>query len=341
MPELPLPVGVSTKDRYPDDCQTVQIGDQQFPLAAFLRYCADRPDPDEAVGGPAARYAREVFLRAGLDALAVTARSSWLQVGLVPADRSPAELYRAIAQLARELLLTNTIGNFFFMHKPPGLRLRFESEPAGAARATRRIRAAVAGWQRDCLVRRTEPGIYEPENRIFGGPVSMRYVHRVFTADSLAWLDFHACAADGPAAWALSLAMARALFDGLEISGWEDIDVWERIRDQTGRALPPEAAGLAGFCDVRADIVECWRRPELLRRQLGPAGDRIAEDYREAVLPIGGQWRAGYFATPAAYLGPRSVAAFVTIFGWNRAALHMVRQALLAEALATREAASR
>jgi thiopeptide-type bacteriocin biosynthesis protein len=329
-------------------------------VAEFLRQCAASLDPVGAGPGcgagvfavaepgqaPELTYARDVFVRAGLAALADVRRSDWYQIGLTPPTdhERRAGIYRRIAGLVRELLADRAIDNFFYLHKPPGLRLRFESAPAGIAGAIIRIRAAVADWQRDGLVSGVEPGVYEPENRLFGGPVSMAYVHRVFTADSLAWLDFHADesdrAAGGPGAdWALSLVMMRGLLDGLDIGGWEDIDVWDRIREKTGRRLPREAIELARLSGVGSDILACWLRPERLLAHLGPAGRRIADEYCRAVVAIGREWRTGYFATDAAYLGPRSVAAFVTIFHWNRAALPMLRQSLLAEALASREAA--
>ncbi|KDN87205.1 thiopeptide-type bacteriocin biosynthesis protein [Kitasatospora cheerisanensis] len=367
MQELPASAFVPTEARFPADvhCTRIRFDGQQLPLASFLRHCARMLDPvgspehetRAADEPPALARARRVFLHAGLAALADDARPSWFQLGVAPpAGRElRVELYRQVALLARELLHDGAAGNFFLMHKPPGLRLRFESgtgtgsgSGSGVGRGGRvapvagRVRAAVAGWRRDGLVLAVEPGVYEPENRLFGGPVSMRYAHRVFTADSLAWLDFHAAdPADTGPDWAVSLAMVRALLDALAIAGWEDIDVWDRIRDRTGRQLPSGAAELSELTEIDTELVELWQHPESLIRQLPPVARRIVDEYRAAVEPIGRQWRTGYFATEAAGLGPRAVAAFVIVFHWNRAGMTMLRQALLAQALATREAGVR
>lgn len=64
----------------------------------------------------------------------------------------------------------------------------------------------------------------------------MRYVHRLFTVDALAWLAFIGSRPCPP--WAFSLAMISGLLDGLEIVDWEDLDLWERIRRQAYRTLP-------------------------------------------------------------------------------------------------------
>ena len=317
----------------------IRVGDHELSLAEFLRYCAGSiGGPD---GGVDLRRARDLFVRAGLDAIEAPTPADWLQLGLsVPPGAGRAELYGRVAGLARTLLATGVLDNAFFMHKPPGLRLRLHLTDPADRGTTGEVRESVVAWQRDGLVDRVVPGVYEPESRLFGGPLSMGYVHRLFTVDSLAWLDYHTLAIRQPGtgpAWSLSLLMLRALLDALEITGWEDLDVWDRIRVRTGRRLGA-ATALAEFGPVADEIRACWRRPELLRGQLGPPGVAIADAFRAAAVPLGARWRDGYFATEAAYLGPRQAAAFAAIFSWNRAGLPMLRQALLTEALATREA---
>lgn len=269
----------------------------------------------------------------------------WLQVGVRPATdpERHRELYRRIAQLARRLLLGSAARNFFYMHKPPGMRLRFEladrSPAGGDGDLPDAVDRQVARWRREQLIDQVEPGVYEPESQLFGGESSMRYVHGLFTVDSLAWLDYRG--GGGPAgddlAWLVSLAMLRDLFDELDIVDWEDLGVWDRLRSHAGRRLARPATELPGYPEVAGAIRATWRRPGQLVDRLPPAVRAIVADHREAMRPAVRRWRAGYFATRAASIGPRAAAACYVVFHWNRAALPAVRQALLAESLSERE----
>ncbi|MDH3598753.1 MAG: thiopeptide-type bacteriocin biosynthesis protein [Candidatus Tectomicrobia bacterium] len=329
----------------PSELSSYQVvaGKVCLSLADFLVYCAN------SLGKPHAPLSesqalisvRDAFLDAGLNALkSATCSSSWVQVGLEVGREVPyIELYRRVACTARELLEDSSASNFFFMHKPPGMRVRFETTVAGRHRLKEALYQRLSVWQSEGVVEHVVPGVYEPEYHLFGGPVSMLSVHELFTIDSLTWLDFHVLTASeesGPT-WALSLVMLRALFTGLHITDWEDLDVWDRIRRKTGRRLPGEALAQAEFATVAADIQSQWFRHQALLDELSPQGQRIAQSYQQAADPVTARWRSEYFTTRQAYIGPREAAAFFTIFHWNRAALPLTRQALLTEALAARE----
>lgn len=326
---------------------SIEIGSRRMSLSQFLRYCGSslsgRDRPAARTGHDELRRARDRFVRAGLAGLALPDRSRWLQIGLgQPATGQPRqELFGRIAQLARGLLRDASVDNFFFMHKPPGLRLRFELAAGHPDDLPEAICRRVERWRRDRLLGQLEPGVYEPESRLFGGEPSMPYVHTLFTVDSLAWLDFHAGPAAGGAgagpAWLVSLSMLRALFDGLDITGWEDLDVWHRLRERAGRRLAGPGTELAGLPELAGAVRAAWRRPDRLTGQLPPRVGAILADHHAALRPAVAQWRSGYFCTHTAAIGPRSAAASYVIFHWNRAGLPPVRQALLAEALADRE----
>ncbi|MEU5085208.1 thiopeptide-type bacteriocin biosynthesis protein [Streptomyces sp. NPDC021356] len=281
--------------------------------------------------------ARRTFLAAGLHALREHAPDAgWVQLNVRAEPAGWPCLYRRLAVTARDLLGTGTARDFFFMHKPPGLRVRFHAaQPARAEelRATlvRRLAPAADGsW--------AEPvcDVYEPETYLFGGPRSMPHVHRLFTADSLAWLDAHTAVAGEPvpADWRVSLTLLGSVFDGLGIVGWEHRGVWQAVRDGTGRRLPGglgdaarqrAADGIRAYWDQSPDdrlaaLPEHWR--DVLRphtRQVRRAAER---------------WRAHYFASGGASVGPRRAAAHHVIFHWNRGRLSTARQCLLTEALA-------
>ncbi|MGH8917681.1 MAG: thiopeptide-type bacteriocin biosynthesis protein, partial [Actinomycetes bacterium] len=77
-----------------------------------------------------------------------------------------------------------------------------------------------------------------------------------------------------------------------------------------------------------------WAAPASLRELLPEWARVVVDRHREQALLIGARWRAGYFETEGARIGPRRCAAYYTVFHWNRARLSGARQCLLAESLA-------
>ncbi|HEU5107031.1 MAG TPA: thiopeptide-type bacteriocin biosynthesis protein, partial [Micromonosporaceae bacterium] len=283
--------------------------------------------------------AYRTFVDGGLAALRQDRDSvSWLQYDLAFGEAGRRECYPRLLGAARDLLDAEQADDFFFMHKPPGLRIRFHPVDAERSKVDEVVRGNLHAWQRDGLVRAWRPTCYEPETLLFGGPVSMRSVHRLFTADSLVWLAYHGeavrpGAAPGPA-WALSLLMLRALFEGLEIAGWEDLDVWDRVRWQTGRRLNPRLKAELGLEPLTAALRTGWNDPKSLLTHVSPDLHEALAEYRETVAAEVRRWRRDYFYSGEATLGPRAALAYVVIFHWNRAGLPTNRQCLLTEALA-------
>ncbi|MFJ8471223.1 thiopeptide-type bacteriocin biosynthesis protein [Kitasatospora sp. NPDC094011] len=290
---------------------------------------------------PGYEAARRTFLAAGLSALrGGRPEDGWVQVNLTPGPTAPHRTYRAIADTARELIAAGAARSFFFMHKPPGLRVRFEAGHLNSedsctelrAELTRRFRA-VDGWSAP-----PRCGNYEPETYLFGGPRSMRYVHDLFTVDSLAWLDHHDAAAapgrpEALADWRFSLYLLGELLDGLGIVGWEHRGVWQVLRDDIGRRLGTEPDD-----DTRraaAGIRTVWQadRADLLA-SLPPQRRAAVEADGSAVRRAAEAWRTGYFDSGEAVIGPRRAAAHYVVFHWNRGRLSLARQSLLTHALA-------
>ena len=234
----------------------VAIGNEQLPLADFLICCAEslQSNGTVTVPNPELIGVRDSFLSAGIAALRkMSSGLVWLQYGLVLGPERRAELYAKLDGIACELLAEKDISEFFFMHKPPGMRVRFETAGPHRSRLEAVLQNRLRALSREGLIEQWHPAVYEPEAYLFGGPVSMRSVHRLFTADSLAWLGYHKLAQDdtsdqlpGPV-WAMSLVMVRVLFDVLDIVGWEDRDVWDRLRWQLGRQLRDDTSRDEGF----------------------------------------------------------------------------------------------
>ena len=256
----------------------------------------------------------------------------WVQIGIGPCDGDRSRLYASVAVLASELLADPAVTNFFFMNKPPGVRVRFEVDADRRESLADTLLERVTAWGATGAF-----GVYEPEEHLFGGPVSMPYVHRLFTVDALAWLAFHGAATPVPG-WMFSLALLRRLYDGLAIVGWEDLDVWERIRNKGDRRLPPELNG-ERLAAVAPAIRALWTDAERLRGVLadGPAVT-LLDEWGPRLRDAGRAWHAGYFGQRGAVIGPREGAAFATIFHWNRGRLGPGTQAVVTAALADRSA---
>ena len=319
-------------------------------IAEFLGLCAlslrtgktARGDPPSA----ALCQARDAFLRGGLEALATRQRrvaNSWLQIGIRPHTQPEprGELCRRIASLARSTFSDSLADDFFFMNKPPGMRLRFQAAAAtDPAQMAHVVSAEVMRWRAEGLIDQVEHGVYEPENQLFGGAAAMNFVHALFTADSLMWLDYHACRADEKEttspAWLVSLAALHTVFAGLGIVGWEDLGVWDCIRQVAGRRLRHEKASVPLFPEVSGELREAWARGDRLSEELRPPVQAIVVEYQPALLEGAARWRSGFFCRQGAALGARAAAAFYVIFHWNRAGLSSSEQALLAESLSER-----
>ncbi|WP_435642347.1 thiopeptide-type bacteriocin biosynthesis protein [Streptomyces sp. H49] len=284
--------------------------------------------------GPAYAAARRTFLTAGLEALRAHApEAGWVQLNLAVTP----PLYGQLAAAAEELLGTGRARGFFFMHKPPGLRVRFlAAEPSRAPELRAALLRRLTPERTEDAGTRTVAGVYEPETYLFGGPRSMPWVHELFTADSRAWLDVHTAAAGdpAPAGWRVSLALLHAVFDGLGIVGWEHRGVWQVVREETGRRLP----GGLGEPDLRraaAGIRAYWEQsPEERLQALPKAWRNVLGEHLPAVGRAAERWHSHYFASGEATVGPRRAAAHHVIFHWNRGALPTARQCLLTEALA-------
>ncbi|MFF8831107.1 thiopeptide-type bacteriocin biosynthesis protein [Streptomyces sp. NPDC015131] len=318
-------------------------------LADCLRDARTAPGPLGTLpcAGEGAAYAeaRRTFLAAGLRALRDDLpETGWVQLGLAPRPGARPALYRRLADTARELLGCGWADDFFFMHKPPGLRVRFHAPGRAGAAALRTELLRRFDHREGAWTTPTE-GVYEPEIYLFGGARAMPLAHALFTADSLAWLDHHAApataTAPAPADWRVSLTLLRAALDGLGVVGWEDRGVWQVVREETGRrlagglddaSLRRAAAGIRAYWNLTADD-QLAALPGERREALRAHGD--------AVRRAAARWRTDYFEAPGATTGPRRAAAHHVIFHWNRGHFSLARQSLLTEALLTRDAESR
>ncbi|MFC4852747.1 thiopeptide-type bacteriocin biosynthesis protein [Actinophytocola glycyrrhizae] len=244
----------------------------------------------------------------------------WVQLGLAPTGSPPRALFGDLAALVREWRARQVVEDFFFMHKPPGIRARFAPAPGRAAIVRAELRGLVRGWCATGLVAGVEPGVYEPEEARFGGPGPMDHAHRMFTVDAVTWLEFHARPRQTPA-WALSLAMLRAVFDAMAVDSGREQAIGARIA-AAGRLVPREVTGAAA---VVAGLRAWWHRPGALRED---EVRRLAAAHAAQVTPLAAAWAAALRDGDV-----DEALAWYVVFHWNRGALSFGRQALLTEAL--------
>lgn len=252
----------------------------------------------------------------------------WVQIGIAPAAGPTPGLYRRIADLTAAMVEAGLVENHFFMHKSPGLRLRFQAKPRRRADVATAVHREVAQWSADGLVTGWQHGLYEPEEALFGGPVSMRFVHRTFSADSLVWLDHHS--KGGAPSWLVALLLTRSLLDAFDIGPWEDSDVGHLIRRAGRKVCSP----VEGTAEVLARLSRWWRDPDELLASLDETDTLAVTLFRARAHSEARQWRTEYFDTPNATMGPRQMLAYHSVFMWNRGRLSPFRQALLADSLA-------
>ncbi|MFI9550967.1 thiopeptide-type bacteriocin biosynthesis protein [Nonomuraea endophytica] len=314
------------------DPAALTVDGRRMAVHDFLAACARGLDPAAETAPEDVRLAgwREALLAGGLPAVRSmgTDATLWTQAGLEVTEGRLGAVYAELLRLAGELL-SDGATNFFFMHKPPGLRVRVEAPPTLRPQILQVVAERTGG-----LVASITPACYEPEAHLFGGPVSMTSVHRLFTADSMAWLGFHTAVRPGPA-WAFSLVLLRRLFAALGVVGWEDRDVWDRVRRSAGRRLSPGHRMADGFGRAAEGVRRVWADEAALRELISPETAPLIERYTAAVAAEAARWRTAYFDTWQAYVGPREAAAFAIVFHWNRGGLPFARQAFLAEALAS------
>lgn len=244
---------------------------------------------------------RLTFLAGGIAALRDGGAPTWTQLGLVEPKTG---LYDEISLAVREMLAQDRITDFFFMHKPPGLRVRFAAAPGRESWVRAETSRLARRWQEDGLIDGVVPGVYEPEAFLFGGPAAMHHVHRLFTVDSLAWLDHHV--RPTLPVWLLSMRLLRSVFGGLGLC----CQAWSRVRDNCGRRVTVKDEAVTMACAELRAVWETTRAPaEPAARSWRVALERVGVDAAEA-------------------------AAYYVVFHWNRARLSSVRQALITEALA-------
>jgi thiopeptide-type bacteriocin biosynthesis protein len=202
---------------------------------------------------------------------------------------------------------------FWFVRKPPGLRLRFAGPELGG-----RLEPALSTWlvaaEAADDVRGFRFGHYEPEEHRFGGPAGLAVAHDLFDADSAVVLRYETLNEDrrrsidrhGFGLTGINDLFLRCLDDQAEV--WE---VWKRLEALLGDSQPVEAGaapvhGWEGLDDIG----------HALAREVAAGNSRAATALRATA-------NAGRLTT-----GVRSWLTAAAAFSWNRWGLPLDRARL-------------
>jgi thiopeptide-type bacteriocin biosynthesis protein len=265
----------------------------------------------------------ERFVDAGVKALAdASPFPSWRQLGVSFAPtRGPRAAVAARARFGEALRRAvlrwqarGVVGRFFFMNKPPGMRLRFETtletSPAEA-------RSVVESWLLGQPgVARLERSIYLAEAYQFGGRMGADVAHDFHAADSLRALQVAHREQRGIASASpeiLSLLVVCDLVRRMTDDSWEAWDVWKRM-EITGRRPSVSRDAAKGMVDlVRPFVIQ----PDAVLRRLASADRRLVATAYESNERCAMAMRR-LAAEGQLLFHLREILPFWIIFHWNR-----------------------
>lgn len=245
------------------------------------------------------------------------AGAAWrqLNVGLVRRDGdargSARELFRLLQPRLAAWSDAGRLHGWFFMRKPPDLRLRLRlvADAAPALEELDRLlgAAAAAGWLRPDHFWSD----YHAEQARFGGAAAMELVHAHFHADSTLWLERDQRGA-GAGAHETEALLAALLDDLFARCAPAAAAGWQRLAALTGAAGPATGDPLrpAALADAALGA--------------GRAGDDYADCNARLAAGLGALAGRGELALP-----PIEVAASLALFCLNRHGLPGERSAPL------------
>jgi thiopeptide-type bacteriocin biosynthesis protein len=208
----------------------------------------------------------------------------------------------------------------YYLHKPPGLKIRAEGDRQARAQE---LAGLCDELQATGAARSWRFGSYLPETALFGGEAGLAITHRLFTADSIAVLGYHrtrqaGATATGPAEF--SLACLLALAEATIRDRWERWDAWTAL-GRLGR-LAPERNDTAG----QAALEWVLRSQHDLREGRVPAGTEslvtpVMRSVNASAADLAATAQAGQLLA-----SPRQLLPFWAVFHWNRMGFSLAEQ---------------
>ncbi|MBQ0983729.1 thiopeptide-type bacteriocin biosynthesis protein [Streptomyces sp. F63] len=271
-----------------------------------------------------------VYRNAGREALAAQSQPAWRHLYLQFADWGAAEQTAARHLLPALDAVQNSgqISHWWFIRKKPCWRLRLLTSVADPVpdRVSHVLDRLVVGGE----LHRWWPGIYEPEAAAFGGDTGMAIAHDLFHADSRAVLHQALTSGAQLGRREVSILLCATLMRAAGLEWYEQADVWHRVTQQRplpGNATPDKIRAMSGDL-LKLLVADTSSTSPMLHpgEDLASAKDWIAS-FRQAGRELGTAARDGTLDR-----GLREVIAYHIIFHWNRLALPVGTQSILAHA---------
>ncbi|WP_207386283.1 thiopeptide-type bacteriocin biosynthesis protein [Protofrankia symbiont of Coriaria ruscifolia] len=281
--------------------------------------------------------AASLYQQAGRMALEAQIGSArWHQILIEFTDHKTAEdvAKEHLLPTLRQAETDGLISSWWYIRKFPCWRLRLHAGKASPAYTQKIFSRALDGLTSRQLIVGWRPGIYEAETCAFGGPTAMRTAHRIFHADSRAFLEYIARekATEPPARMLgrreISVLLCSALLRAAGQDWHEQGDVWHRITRM--RHLPSSISP-----DQLHSMQEDLRR--LMTLDTHPASPLVAPG---GPLAFARPWLTAFTETGDALAteahtgtlkrGLRDILSQHIIFHWNRIGLADQTQSTLA-----------
>jgi thiopeptide-type bacteriocin biosynthesis protein len=251
--------------------------------------------------------------------------SQWIQINVAierhegDALQGARDIFANLCPLMDKWRNEDILERFFFMRKPPDLRLRFLAKDFQRdIRAE--LRRIMSKLKKNGVIKYFFQSIYEPEVFQFGGPEAMDLVHAYFDSDSMAWIKLDHLAAShrrSVPTQILVIAVMNDLFYRTLLDSSEVWDVWCNL------------ANLISSEQKTSSQVEQIITIDSLFSYVSDAEGQILRDYlsanEELSLGLRQIWNSGKLQC-----GLRSILPFIAMFHFNRHGLTADRQANLA-----------
>lgn len=253
---------------------------------------------------------------------------NWLQINLAiqrqQGDALPSAraFFQRLSPALKNWRQHGVVNRFFFVRKPPDLRLRFLVGTT-ETHMLPELEMILSSLVRDGFVQRFFRSVYEPEFRQFGGIEAMEWVHRYFDADSMGWIALDRLASRGERTSSTEMFVLATMNDLFlrTLSCPEEVwDAWCNLAS----VMPSDHSDDAPM----ADIVLL----ESLLPSASPAEVQILQEFvssnQQLANGLWQVWNGGRLQC-----GLRSILPFVAMFHFNRHGLNAATQAALAHAM--------
>jgi thiopeptide-type bacteriocin biosynthesis protein len=256
---------------------------------------------------------------------------TWLQINvtLFAQDRqgSPYVPWHDLSANVNTWRNDGRFEQWFFMRKPPGLRLRFRGPDLD-----QRLMPVLVPWLEEAehrnAIRSFRPALYEPESFRFGGQAGMAIAHDQFDRDSCLVLRYETLSADDRTTLqreVFSLAVMNGLFQRCVGDGAEVWDIWQQLRHAlSGPAERPLDAGSLAWEHrlLAGESLDTALLSSGAQTLLGSVYDHNREvAARLHVAQVSQQMT----------IGPRAWLVAVCIFHWNRLGFTLTEVGPIAE----------